>query len=104
MKKEVICMSAAVLFAAPAAVSANGDAADILAQSNDAMDSLESYSSTIELEQTISENGEDFTTESIIEQDIIVEPFKLRQETTTIIPELGEEETLLSYWTDEGFF
>ncbi|WP_444684807.1 DUF6612 family protein [Alkalicoccus luteus] len=104
MKKAVICMSTAVLFAAPAAVSANGDAANILAHSNDAMDSLESYSSTIELEQTITENGEGFTTESIIEQDIIVDPFKLRQETTTIIPELGEEETLLSYWTDEGFF
>lgn len=104
MKKAVMCMSAIALFAAPAAVSAESEAADILNQSNEAMNSLESFSSTVSLEMALTENGEAFTTESVVEQDVFLDPLKLRQETTTVIPELGEEETLMSYMTEDGFF
>ncbi|SDN65218.1 DUF6612 family protein [Alkalicoccus daliensis] len=104
MKKAVICMSAVALFAAPAAVSAESDAADILNQSNEAMDSLDSFSSTVYMEMSIVENGEAFTTEATVEQDVFLDPFKLRQETTTVLPELGEEETLMSYMTEDGFY
>lgn len=79
-------------------------AEDILNQSNEAMDNLESFSSTIEMEQSISEAEGDFNTVTTIEQDLILDPLKLRQETTTMMPDGAGEETLMSYWTEEGFF
>ncbi|MCE7794482.1 LPXTG cell wall anchor domain-containing protein [Salipaludibacillus sp. CUR1] len=108
-KKKLTGMSAlylSVLLIGANSVVADDEmtAGDVLDRSNEAMDSLESFSSTTELYQLISDEvtGEmEFNSE--IEQDVIVDPFKMRQVTTTIMPD-GETETLTSYMSEEGYF
>ncbi|WP_147804217.1 DUF6612 family protein [Alkalicoccus halolimnae] len=93
----------ALLAGASTAAAEDHSAEEVLKQSNEAMENLESFSSTMATEQTISDEMGDFNFQSTIEQDVFLDPFKLRQETTTTMEGAGEE-TLLSYWTEDGFF
>lgn len=85
---------------------ANDDmtAEDVLNHSNEAMEDIQSFSSMTMLHQVISDevSGE-VEIHSEIEQDVILDPFKLHQVVTTSLPD-AEEETVTSYWTDEGYF
>ncbi|WP_100398928.1 DUF6612 family protein [Bacillus sp. FJAT-44742] len=95
---------AAVLTFAPSAAGASS-ASDVLKQSGEAMKDINSFSTTIDIHQTMNDPlGEQTEISSYIEQDIIIEPFALWQKETTLIEELGEEITLESYWTEEGMY
>ena len=79
-------------------------AEEVLKQANEAMENLESFSSTSDLHQVISDDvSGEMEIHTEIEQDVILDPFKLRQIVTTSLPE-GGEETLTSYWTEDGYF
>ncbi|WP_183163718.1 LPXTG cell wall anchor domain-containing protein [Alteribacter keqinensis] len=85
---------------------ANSDmsAQDVLNHSNEAMADLSSFSSSMSIHQTISdEMSGEMDLHSIVEQDVILDPFKLKQTMTTSL-DGAEDMTLTSYWTDEGFF
>ncbi|WP_078593936.1 LPXTG cell wall anchor domain-containing protein [Evansella clarkii] len=79
-------------------------AEDVLNQSNEAMESLHSYSSTIDLHQLMDDgvSGE-MEMYSEIQQDVILDPFKLRQVMTSTLPD-GSTETITSYFTEDGYF
>ncbi|MFK3939608.1 DUF6612 family protein [Alkalihalobacillus sp. NPDC078783] len=99
-----ICLVALFTLALPYQALANEDesATSILKKSNEAMLELESYSSETHIEMTMMGMGEEVTIKMSSKEDVILEPFAMHQVVTTSMA--GEEETLETYWTDEGFY
>ncbi|TMW73445.1 DUF6612 family protein [Alteribacter natronophilus] len=104
-KTAAAALSVSVLFAGSAMTGHAGDksAEEVLNHANDAMADLESYSALIETHQTISDDVMGETeAHTTTEQDVIMNPFKLR-EVMTVSAE-GEEFTVTTYWTEEGLY
>ncbi|MEK4563696.1 LPXTG cell wall anchor domain-containing protein [Alkalihalobacillus sp. FSL R5-0424] len=99
-----ICLVALFTLALPYQALANEDesATSILKKSNEAMFELESYSSETHIEMTMMGMGEEVTIKMDSKEDVILEPFAMHQTVTTSMA--GEEETLETYWTEEGFY
>ncbi|WP_328587723.1 DUF6612 family protein [Alteribacter lacisalsi] len=104
-KTAVAALSCTVLFAG-SAMTASADeisAEDVLNHANEAMAGLDSYSSLMEAHQVISdEMMGDFESHTTAEQDIIMNPFKLREVMNISVD--GEEFTITTYWTEEGIY
>ncbi|WP_026689645.1 LPXTG cell wall anchor domain-containing protein [Alteribacter aurantiacus] len=82
----------------------HSDAEGVLDQSNQAMESLSSFSSTMDIHQTITDDlSGEMELHSMVEQDVILDPFKLRQTMTTSMEGM-ENISLTAYWTEEGYF
>lgn len=108
MLKKAIPVSLVTLLAAAGAtpaLAADMSAAEVLQKSNEAMSSLDSYSSKTMMEITMPDitTGESITVPIHTEEDVTFNPFAMHQTVTTSTPD-GEEETLESYWTEEGFY
>lgn len=108
MLKKAIPVSFVTLLAATGATpafAAEMSAADVLQKSNEAMASLDSYSSKTIMEMTMPDftTGESMTIPIHTEEDVTFNPFAMHQTVTTSTPD-GQEETLESYWTEEGFY
>lgn len=108
MLKKAIPVSMITLLAAAGAspaLAADMSAADVLKKSNEAMSSLDSYSSKTMMEITMPDitTGESITIPINTEEDVTFNPFAMHQTVTTSTPD-GQEETLESYWTEEGFY
>lgn len=106
-KSAVLTLAAATAVAVPSQAFAEEtpDAASILEESNKAMMELESYSSETMMEQTVTDpmmEGGSFTTTTHSMEDVIMNPFSMKQTATTSMD--GEETTLDSYWTEDGFY
>lgn len=107
MLKKVMPVSMVTLLAVAGATPALADdmsAADVLQKSNEAMSSLDSYSSKTMMEITMPDitTGESITIPINTEEDVTFNPFAMHQIVTTSTPD--GEETLESYWTEEGFY
>ncbi|SDO19051.1 DUF6612 family protein [Alkalicoccus daliensis] len=92
-----------VLAGATLASAEEQSAEEVLQQSNEAMENLESFSNIIETEESTAGTEGEMDASTTLAQDVIIDPFKMRQETTIMNPD-GEEETLQSYLTEEGYF
>ncbi|MBM0066706.1 DUF6612 family protein [Alkalicoccobacillus gibsonii] len=99
-----VCLVALFTLALPYQAFANEEesATSILEKSNKAMLELESYSSETKIEMTMMGMGEEVTIKTSSKEDVILDPFAMHQVVTTSMA--GEEETLESYWTEEGFY
>ncbi len=107
MLKKVMPVSMVTLLAVAGATPALADdmsATDVLQKSNEAMSSLDSYSSKTMMEITMPDitTGESITIPINTEEDVTFNPFAMHQIVTTSTPD--GEETLESYWTEEGFY
>ncbi|WP_173917192.1 DUF6612 family protein [Halobacillus sp. Marseille-Q1614] len=99
-----IAFAAVLLLAAPAHFSAaEMGATEVLQKSNEAMAQLESYSTQMQMEQTMNMSGETVTLSSQSDADITVNPLAMHQVVTTTIPDQGEV-SVESYFTEKGFF
>jgi LPXTG-motif cell wall-anchored protein len=105
-KTSLFTVTAAGLFMAGAvSVSAEEhNAEDILHESNEAMENLDSFSSVIDIDMSMGDGEEDFDVQSTVKQDVILDPLKIRQETTDQMPDGSGEQTRTSYITDEGYY
>ncbi len=108
MLKKAIPASFAALLVTAAATPVLADemsAAEVLQKSNEAMASLDSYSSETKMELTIPDpmSGETITLPIHSMEDVTFNPFAMHQTVTTTGPD-GSEETLESYWTEDGFY
>lgn len=108
MLKKAIPVSLVTLFAvagANPALAEEMSAVDVLQKSNEAMSSLDSYSSKTMMEITMPDitTGESITVPIHTKEDVTFNPFAMHQTVTTSTPD-GEEETLESYWTEDGFY
>lgn len=108
MLKKVIPASFVTVLAVGSATPALADemsAVDVMQQSNEAMSSLDSYSSETTMETTMPDlaSGEAATIPIHTKEDVTFNPFAMHQTVTTSSPG-GEEETLQSYWTEDGFY
>lgn len=97
-------VSASAILAGATLASAEEHSADeVLQQSSEAMENLESFSNIIETEESTAGADGEMDASTTLTQDVITDPFKMRQETTITNPN-GEDETLLSYLSEEGYF
>lgn len=108
MWRKALPVSFVTVLAAAGATPAMAEemsAVDVLQNSNEAMSSLESYSSTTNMEITMPDfvTGEAMTIPIHTVEDVTFNPFAMHQTVTTTTPD-GEEETLESYWTEDGFY
>lgn len=106
MLRKAIPASCVTLLAVAAtpAMAEEMSAVDLLQKSNEAMWSLDSYSSQTTMEITMPDimSGESITIPIHTEEDVTFNPFAMHQTVTTSMPE--GEETLESYWTEDGFY
>ena len=104
-------LAAFLVFGTSAGVALEStSASDVIDKSHKAMEELESFSTTVKMEQTVADNiGDEGTlhSSSTVEQDVTLNPFAMYQKSTTATTyDDGEEEyiTLESYWMEDEVY
>ena len=64
---------------------------------------LESFSTKMDMTQTMEIDGENMDIQSVIDMDVVQNPFSLKQVMTMDMPEVGEQ-SIEAYLTEDGFY
>lgn len=64
---------------------------------------LESFSTKMDMTQTMEIDGENMDIQSVIDMDVVQNPFSLKQVMTMNMPEIGEQ-SIEAYLTEDGFY
>ena len=86
------------------ATEEEADAAEVLSESMEAMDQLNSYSMEMDMNQTMNMEGEEMPMDMLINMDVILDPVSFSQTMVMPDPISGEDMEMEQYMDEDGTF